>query len=505
MPSDYIVDSDENSDYMYNVEKTVLTEIGPRAPCSEKEREAAEWARNELSKHCDEAHLESFYCHPRAFLGWIRFCIGFAVLSFVLFLFTSIKNPITQLIFTLEALACMGIILLTMYKSFLCYEEFLSPLFKRKKSQNVVGTIKPEGEIKNRVVFSSHIDSAFRFNLIHYTRHGYAFFMVGVIFSILLLLLTYLFQLIYLIIGMELPILTMILNVIIIGLTAGLTFFILILGRKESIFFGVFKHISKATASLFIALTAYSIIISIVLMVLLDLALILNTAILMITVNSPFLIGMFFFVSRKAVPGAMDNLAGTSVCLCIAKVLHEWKEQNYKDFPKNTEVIILNCGCEEVGLRGAQAFAERHAEEYNKINTLCVNMDGISDPASIKFFTKERTTRTILDMEICEGLAKVAKEMGISYRLSEAPGIGGGSDGAGLMRGGLRAASIQGGKFEFYLEFYHTDRDSLDIINKERRPCDDLGGDWKTMNFRCAMENVLKICLGYLKLIDQGK
>ena len=134
MPSKYVIDSDENSEYLYNIEKTVLTEIGPRAPCSEKEREAAEWIQKELNKFCDDAIFETFHCHPRAFLGWIRFCLGLVALSFVIFLLTAINNPVTKLIFTLEALFLMGIVFYTLYKSFLCYEQFVAPLFKRKKS-----------------------------------------------------------------------------------------------------------------------------------------------------------------------------------------------------------------------------------------------------------------------------------------------------------------------------------------------------------------------------------
>ena len=503
MPSKYIIDSDENSEYIYNIEKTILTEIGARAPCSEKEREAAEWIQKELSRFCDDVRLEPFYCHPRAFLGWIRVCLGLVVLSFVIFLFTAINNSLAKLIFVIESLALMGIVFLIIYRSFLCYEHFLAPLFKKKKSQNVVGTIKPKGEVKKRVIFSSHVDSAFQFNLIYYTRRGYAFFFAGGIFSFFLFTMIYLFQLIYLLIGFEVWILTLILNIIIIGLSGGLAFFILVIGKIKPIFFGTFRYIKKSTIILILSITAYSIIIGTVLIVMvLDFTKIFDSVVLMVICNCPFLVGVFFFWSRNAVPGAMDNLAGTSVCLCIAKILKEWKDTNYEDFPTNTEVIILHCGSEEVGLRGSRAFAERHADEYNKITTTCVNMDGISSPDSIKFFTREKTTRTVLDKEICEDLDKIANELGIYHYLTEAPGIGGGSDGAGLVMGGLRAATIQGGKLEYFMDFYHTARDNLEIINKDRRPCDDLGTDWRDMNIRCAMENVLKICLGYLKLID---
>ncbi len=77
------------------------------------------------------------------------------------------------------------------------------------------------------------------------------------------------------------------------------------------------------------------------------------------------------------------------------------------------------------------------------------------------------------------------------------------TDAAGLVRGGLKATSIEGIDYSHYLSYYHTDRDDINMINKERRPKDDHGTCWSDRNVRVAMENAVKTMLLYLKKKDQ--
>ena len=121
----------------------------------------------------------------------------------------------------------------------------------------------------------------------------------------------------------------------------------------------------------------------------------------------------------------------------------------------------------------------------------------------MKIFTRENTTRTDLSPEVYELLVRCAKELKISYKLSEMPGVAGGTDAAGLVKGGLKASSLEGIIWADYLTVYHTDRDNLDRINKKRKPCNEHGTNWKDRNIRCAMENALKIMIKYLELKDK--
>ena len=52
------------------------------------------------------------------------------------------------------------------------YREFIDVFFPKKTSENIVGTILPKGEIKQRVIVSAHMDSAYEFNLWYYLKNA---------------------------------------------------------------------------------------------------------------------------------------------------------------------------------------------------------------------------------------------------------------------------------------------------------------------------------------------
>jgi hypothetical protein len=52
------------------------------------------------------------------------------------------------------------------FNPFVFYKEVRDPLYPKGKSQNVVGVIRPEGEIKRRIIIAGHHDSAYEFRWI---------------------------------------------------------------------------------------------------------------------------------------------------------------------------------------------------------------------------------------------------------------------------------------------------------------------------------------------------
>jgi hypothetical protein len=89
-----------------------------------------------------------------------------------------------------------------------------------------------------------------------------------------------------------------------------------------------------------------------------------TTAGLIALACAPFTLANVFFHTRRAVPGAMDDLAGL-VCIGEAgRVLVEAGLQH-------TELIVLGCSSEECGLRGAKRYAEAHAAEHAAVPTIC--------------------------------------------------------------------------------------------------------------------------------------
>ncbi|MFX1393576.1 MAG: M28 family peptidase [Promethearchaeota archaeon] len=503
---EYIIDSHENSDFMYNVIERIINEIGPRSPCSKEEREASDLVAKILKEQCDSVDIEEFTAYPRAFTGWSKLAVSLLFLSFLLFMLTPLNPPFSELIVSAICIVILLFILFIIYKQFLCYEEWTPKIFPYKQgmSQNVVSFIKPSENVKKRVIFSGHIDSAFRFNINQYTKEGYVYFTFFGIISLFGFLIIYIIHLIYTLLQVDFIILIFILIWIVILIPIFLTFFIIVLGKSKKILYGGLTKISSIGYITILSSTIYALLIDIILFnyVFYEPTL-LKVSQLLFLITIPSAIALFFLTSKKATPGAVDNLTAVAVCLCISKILSEWKQKYPHLCPKNTEVIILISGSEEIGTRGAEAFAKKHALDYNKIDTTCVNLESLTESRYQKIFTRENTTRVNLSFEVYNLLAKCCEELGIEYQLIEMPSVSGGTDAAGLVRYGLKAASLEGIIWKDYLSYYHTDRDNLSMINRERRDCNDIGSSWNKRNIRCAMENALKICLKYLELKDK--
>jgi hypothetical protein len=150
--NDYVVDSKENSDFMYNLIDKVIKEAGPRPPCSPQEKKAALLLAEELKPYCDEVKVEEFGAYPQlGVASWPRRCSLLTLLSALIFLLT----PFNPILFPFVALGIAIFSILNVYYQYLRCEEWspkIYPFYKQKKSQNVVGIIKPTGEVKKRLV-----------------------------------------------------------------------------------------------------------------------------------------------------------------------------------------------------------------------------------------------------------------------------------------------------------------------------------------------------------------
>ena len=137
--------------------KKVCKTIGPRASGSENERKAQEHFKEEMKTCADKVDLEEFTIHPIAFMAWVVID-GIALLLSVLFSF--LNMPVVSLALAVISILCM-------FTEFLMYWEFLDPLFPKKTSTNVIGRRAPTGEVKQRIIFSGHVDSAYEWTYTH--------------------------------------------------------------------------------------------------------------------------------------------------------------------------------------------------------------------------------------------------------------------------------------------------------------------------------------------------
>ncbi|MFA6448247.1 MAG: M28 family peptidase [bacterium] len=164
------------TDYMYNFIKRVVDTVGPRESGSESEKKCARLLAEEWTPVCDRIDLEPLTCSPTAYLGFFPLLNLLYVLSAAAYW---IYPPVSF------AIAMAAFII--MFLEFVRYKELLDPLYPKKDTLNVVGTIKPRGEVKRRLVVSGHIDSAYEFNLWLFLKNGATPLMIAAILALLFL------------------------------------------------------------------------------------------------------------------------------------------------------------------------------------------------------------------------------------------------------------------------------------------------------------------------------
>ena len=148
--------------------KYVCKEVGGRESGSPAERKAQEHMADELRKYTDSVEFEEFDLHPKAFMGWV-IIVGICMIASVILY--NLGFALVSLILTLVGAVCM-------IAEFLMYKEFLDPFFPKRTSANVIAIRKPEGEVKRRIIFNGHCDSAYEWR---YTYLGGGHLLVAVI------------------------------------------------------------------------------------------------------------------------------------------------------------------------------------------------------------------------------------------------------------------------------------------------------------------------------------
>lgn len=139
--------------------KKICKEVGPRPSGSESEFAAQQKMAEDLRESCDEVNIESFDLHPHAFMGWVELT-AISSIAAVILLFLTHFIPSLAVPFLAVGTALLVIALFFVITEFLFYKETLDVFFPKKTSHNVVAVRKASGEVKRRIIFSGHADSA---------------------------------------------------------------------------------------------------------------------------------------------------------------------------------------------------------------------------------------------------------------------------------------------------------------------------------------------------------
>jgi hypothetical protein len=151
------------SEYMYDIIERICKKFGPRYSCSQAEKDANLWIRDELSQFADETFIDEFQTRPRMYpQGFIKFAGFFGGISPIFMIFR-FPFPILSAVFVFLGLWVL-------YSEMMLMKGWIRFFFKKKTSSNVFGIIKPTGEVKFRVIIEGHTDSAKEMNIASYPQ-----------------------------------------------------------------------------------------------------------------------------------------------------------------------------------------------------------------------------------------------------------------------------------------------------------------------------------------------
>lgn len=384
----------EMTNYSIREIRKMLKYIGPRPSGYENEKKAQEYVAESMRETADSVEIEEFKLAPKAFMAWINIDGALCCLSAILMIIAFLNNKFMfmprniGLGFIITATVLLFISFFNGYFEFLRYKKFLDPLFKKETSRNVICKRAPKGEVKRRIIFSGHIDSAYEW---HFTytgggKHLRTMMITGTLGFVILLVVSILsyFKFMH----------NDVLNYIMIGF-------------------------SVLALCMVLSITK-------------------------------------FLDWKNPVPGANDNLTGCFASLAILKFM----EANNIRF-ENTEVIAMTTGAGESGLRGAEAYAKKHANE-DDVETAVVCIDTLADYEFITIYDRDMSGTVKNSPEVSALLKKAGQIAGIELEYGSV--FLGSSDAAAFTRGDMKASCLAAMDPE-PARYYHTRLDTADNLN----------------------------------------
>jgi hypothetical protein len=348
----------QDAEYALDLVKTICTEVGPGTPGSSQERERAAIIKRELESHlgAENVAVEEFTLAPGALLGSQLISTLFMLAAALLNTFTGRIPGISQWIMTTAALAFSASSVLLFILQFVIGFELLDPLFKKKKSVNVIGTLLSPGteNVRRLLIISGHHDSALEFTWLRFT--GYGFF---------ILIATWM-------IGLGTVLVMSILQ-----LTGVIT------GNSNLVRFGTLGWV----------LIAYPIVPAII-------------------------FALFFARGRKSggtVPGAADNLSACGIVVALCRFL----VKNPCYIPDDTEIRFITFGSEEAGVRGSRRYVQRHLDELKRLNMRLLNYETIAHP-EVAILTSETNGSVKNSPEMVKSVITAAQRAGVPYKVKPA-------------------------------------------------------------------------------------
>ncbi|MDR2046701.1 MAG: Zn-dependent exopeptidase M28 [Clostridiales bacterium] len=370
-------------DYMVNGIGYVIDTFDKRFPGGKGEKDTQDYFRSELEKVCDTVKKEEFKIHPNSFMDWIYITATLLILSLAAYFVA----PIISVVLVVLAF-------IPMISQLILYKTWFDPLYKEETSVNVLGVVKPKGEVKRRIIVNGHADATQEW------FWHYKFGMAGMVTAF-------------------------------IGSLAGAAYVMLIslISIDEG---GTFNFAWDNTFTLTLGLVGLVFLV--------------------------IWVALFKFHNKKVVvDGANDNLTACYVSLALPRA---FKEAGIE--LKNTELCVLISGSEEVGLRGAKAFAKAHKEEYSDVETIVVAMETLREYEHLSLYTKDINGTVKTDLDVAALVRDAGRENGVELKYSTV--TLGATDAGAFAQAGMKATCLAGLSHNLQ-DYYHTRRDTKDNLD----------------------------------------
>ncbi len=397
--------SSSDAEYAYELVKAICTEVGPGVPGSLQERKRAAIIRQELESHLGAGNVivEEFTLAPRAYVGAVPLGSLLTLVAALLNVSLGCITGIPPWVTATAALALSIIAPLPFLLEFVLYREFVDPLFAKKTSVNVIGTLHKPGtsEVKRLLILSGHHDSAWENTWLRFLGYGFYFAVATMFLGSIAMLVMSTIQM------------------------AGV-----ITGNASAVRCGTLGW----------ALLAYPIVPAII-------------------------FGTFYTRGGKnggTVPGAADNLSACALAVALCRFL----VRNPSYVPDGTEIRFISFGSEEAGLRGSRRYVERHLEELKRLDVRMLNFETVAHP-EIPILTSDQSGSVRNAPEMVQSAVAAAERARVPYQVRAATlGIGsdaGPFSEAGLKATTLLPFKVP----QQMVAFYHQKWDGPEVLTIE--------------------------------------
>jgi len=163
--------TNENIESTFEYTRFLSEDCFPRLTGASGNLKATAQIEKDMDKVCDKTSKQIFTHHPEAFMKILPWTSIMFYATLILFIFDMVTFSLV-----------LYIIVITMYVSqIITYTGLFDKFFKKQEGVNVIGTIEPEGEVKQQIILTGHHDAPYVSHIIEKWPKIYALVMASAI------------------------------------------------------------------------------------------------------------------------------------------------------------------------------------------------------------------------------------------------------------------------------------------------------------------------------------